>query len=90
MQEPNTTSAIAESPFLQKMQAWILTMNPHAGTVDPDADLMEQGILDSMAMVNFLLYIEELREREIPEKYIQPEYWTSLRVIHNTFLLPDA
>jgi hypothetical protein len=36
-------------------------------------------------MVNFLLYIEEIRGQEIPEKLVQPRYFTSLRVIHDTF-----
>jgi hypothetical protein len=40
-------------------------------------------------MVNFLLYIEELRGKEIPEALIQPKYFVTLRVICETFFSKD-
>lgn len=50
-----------------------------------DANLITEGALDSLEMVNFLLYIEEIRGEEIPEELIQPSNFASLRVICDKF-----
>lgn len=78
-QEALDTAAIA------KLQSWIATTKKRTAEIGLDTNLIEEGVLDSLEMVNFLLFIEELRGREIPEALIQPECFTSLRVIHDTF-----
>jgi acyl carrier protein len=70
---------------ISKLRGWLLSSSQGASDVGMDTDLINEGVLDSLQMVNFLLYIEELRGREIPESLIQPAYFTSLRVIHDTF-----
>lgn len=50
-----------------------------------DTDLISEGVLDSLEMVNFIMYIEDIRGQEIPEALMQPEYFTSLKVICDTF-----
>lgn len=71
--------------MIARLKEFILSVNPQAESVGLDTQLIEEGVMDSMAMVNFLLYIEELRGAEIPEQFIQPEYFTTLRVIFSTF-----
>jgi acyl carrier protein len=68
-----------------KLRNWIATTKKRTADIGLDTNLIEDGVLDSLEMVNFLLYIEELRGQEIPEALIQPECFTSLRVIHDTF-----
>ena len=70
---------------IAKLRSWIASKNEQAPTIDMDTNLIDDGVLDSLQMVNFLLYIEEIRGKEIPETLIQPEYFVSLRVIHDTF-----
>jgi acyl carrier protein len=70
---------------IDKLRGWLQSANQLTLDVGLDTHLIDEGVLDSLQMVNFLLYIEELRGREIPEALIQPEYFTSLRVIHDTF-----
>ena len=70
---------------IANLRSWIASKNPRAPTIDMDTNLIDDGVLDSLQMVNFLLYIEEIRGKEIPETLIQPEYFVSLRVIHDTF-----
>jgi acyl carrier protein len=71
---------------IAKLRNWIISSNQKAAAdIGIDTQLINEGMLDSLQMVNFLLYIEELRGREIPEALIQPECFASLRVIHDTF-----
>jgi len=68
-----------------RLRDWLAAKNGRAGEITMDTDLINEGVLDSLQMVNFLLYIEEIRGREIPEAMVQPAYFTSLRVIYDTF-----
>jgi acyl carrier protein len=70
---------------VEKLRDWIASTKRQEVEINLDTNLIGEGALDSLEMVNFLLYIEEVRGREIPEALIQPEYFTSLRVIHDTF-----
>jgi len=72
-----------------KLKDWIAQMKRRREDVDLDTNLIAAGVLDSLEMVNFLLYIEELRGAEIPEHLIQPNNFTSLRIIHDVFLRTD-
>ena len=70
---------------IDSLKQWILDKNPEAGDIGLDTDIIGQGVLDSLEMVSFLIYIEELRAKEIPEELIKPEYFVSLRTIYETF-----
>jgi acyl carrier protein len=76
---------IGQSREMARVKAWLLTVNKEAGEVGWDTDLIAEGILDSLQMVNFLLYIEEVRGREIREQMIRPECFQSLRAIYENF-----
>jgi acyl carrier protein len=73
-----------------KLRSWLVSAGQRSGGVrtkeiEMETDLINDGVLDSLEMVNFIMYIEEIRDREIPEVLMQPQYFTSLRVICNTF-----
>ena len=70
---------------VSRLREWVALTKPQTVEIGLDTDLINEGVLDSLEMVNFLLYIEEIRGREIPEALVQPRYFTSLRVIHDTF-----
>jgi acyl carrier protein len=74
--------------MVSKLRDWVASARPQAVEVGLDTNLIGAGALDSLDMVNFLLYIEEIRGQEIPEALVQPQYFTSLRVIHDTFFRP--
>jgi acyl carrier protein len=73
---------------VSKLRDWVALTRPQTIEIGLDTDLIGEGALDSLDMVNFLLYIEEIRGQEIPEAFVQPEYFISLRVIHDTFFRP--
>lgn len=70
---------------IAKLRGWIEEKNKRATNVGLDTDLINEGALDSLQMVNFLLFIEELRGEEIPEAMVRPVYFVSLRKIHDSF-----
>ncbi|HYU34100.1 MAG TPA: acyl carrier protein [Thermoanaerobaculia bacterium] len=70
---------------MARVKAWLLSVNREAGDVGWDTDLIAERVLDSLQMVNFLLYIEEVRGREIGEQMIRPECFQSLRAIYDNF-----
>lgn len=76
---------IDNAQHIGKLRDWLATTNAAVRRVELDTRLIEEGVLDSLQMVNFILYIEEVRGRELPEAFIQPEYFVSLRIIHDTF-----
>jgi acyl carrier protein len=74
-----------DSSNVSKLRGWIASTTQQTTPVGMDTDLISEGVLDSLEMVNFLLYIEEISGREIPEALIRPEYFVSLQVINDTF-----
>jgi len=76
---------VNDPPAVAKLRRWISSTNERTIEIGLDTRLIDEGVLDSLQMVNFLLYIEEIRGCEIPETLIQPRYFISLRVILDTF-----
>lgn len=72
---------------VSRLTAWLRKANENAPEIQIDTRLIDDGVLDSLQMVNFILFIEELRGQELPEALIQPEYFISLRKIHDTFFV---
>jgi acyl carrier protein len=72
---------------ISKLKDWIASTTTQTAEIGLDTHLIREGFLDSLQMVNFLLYIEEIRGREIPEALLQPEHFASLRKIHETFFV---
>jgi len=79
-----------DAAAVSKMRKWIAVMKQNHNEVNVDTNLIKEGILDSLEMVSFILYVEELRCQEIPEALIQPQYFASLRVISDTFFSDDG
>jgi acyl carrier protein len=70
---------------ISKLRKWIVSAKPQTSEIGLDTHLIDEGVLDSLQMVGFLLYIEETRGREIPVGLIRPDNFVSLRVIYQTF-----
>jgi acyl carrier protein len=66
---------------------FLLARRPELGTIDPDFDLIENRVLDSLGFVNFLYVLEEQTGREISLDQASPEDFRTLRKIRERF--PD-
>ncbi|HEV7517954.1 MAG TPA: hypothetical protein VGR07_16770 [Thermoanaerobaculia bacterium] len=85
--QPNPEPAlpIEQSREMARIKAWLLNVNPEMGEVSWETQLIAERVLDSLQMVSFLLFIEEVRGREIPEAMIRPECFASLQSIFDNF-----
>jgi acyl carrier protein len=66
----------------QEIVEFIGTLNPAAKTgVDPDANLMETEIVDSVAMMNIIVWLEEHFGLSIDPDDLTPENFGSINAI---------
>ncbi|MGH3164700.1 MAG: acyl carrier protein [Trebonia sp.] len=74
------------SDQLDALRGWILSRNPELHDLDPDTDIIESRIIDSLQFVEMLLYVEELRGAEIDEETLNIEFFRTLNQIDRNFL----
>lgn len=78
-----------EHEIKDKLRNWI---RKHAKT-PPSADfsdathILEEGILSSLDIVEFVLFIESLRGDEVDADAIEPEAFTSIETLYATFFV---
>ncbi|MFD0885014.1 hypothetical protein ACFQ08_10690 [Streptosporangium algeriense] len=65
---------------------FLLARRPDLGTIDPDYDLIDNRVLDSLGFVNFLYVLEEQTGREISLDEVSPEDFRTLRRIRERFI----
>lgn len=82
--DPSEPPAPAHRPDL--VESYLLARRPDLDLIDPDLDLIDNRILDSVGFVNFLYVLEEQTGREIPLDEVSPEDFRTLRRIRERFL----
>ena len=68
-----------------ELENWLKSKKPDVEAIPLEADLVNEGFLDSLQFVNFLMFIEKIRDEAIPEDQIMPMNFTSLQTILNNF-----
>lgn len=69
---------------------YLLSKNPELTSIDPDLDLIESRVLDSLGFVNFLYVLEEHTGREIALDQVSPEDFRTVNRIAERFLGGDG
>ena len=54
----------------------------HAATINIDTDIVDSGVLDSVAMVELLLWLETDKGVEIAEEDMIPDNFRSISTLH--------
>lgn len=76
------------------VEKWILEQNPEVEHIDPDLDLFESGLLDSIQIVDLADVIDRLTPTRIDVNELDFEDLRSLAVIDRCFFAssgsPDA
>ena len=75
----------SDPDVFDQLRSYLLELNPELDTVDPDLDIIENRIVDSLQLVGFLVFIEQLRGTEIPEASVNQESFRTLRTIQERF-----
>lgn len=53
------------SPLVAEVVAWIRARRPDVGTIDPDHDLIESRLVDSLRLVELIILIERTTGRPV-------------------------
>ncbi|KAB2342450.1 acyl carrier protein [Actinomadura rudentiformis] len=81
--EPTTATNTVGIAFIVD---YLLTKRPDLDSIDPDLDLIESRVLDSLGFVNFLYALEEHTGREISLDQVSPEDFRTVNRIAARFL----
>ena len=76
-----------ESDVRSKLRDWILkhAKTPPGAGFNDQTPLLEDGILSSLDIVVFVLFIESLRGEDVDVDDIEPEVFTSIDSLHAAF-----
>ncbi|GAB2620182.1 hypothetical protein GCM10027168_60310 [Streptomyces capparidis] len=64
---------------------YLLSKRPDLTSIDPDLDLVENRILDSLGFVNFLYVLEEQTGEEILMEEVKPSDFRTINAIRRRF-----
>lgn len=73
---------------LEQVTNWILTRNAEIDAIDPDCDLIESRLVDSLDFVQFLILIEQLSGKTIDIETLDIDDFRSLNRIQQNFFAP--
>ena len=78
---------MTEADVRARLKSWILEHSKCAAPPDfSDATpILEKGLLSSLDIVEFVLYIEHLRDEELDTEDIDPEVFTSIDTLYKAF-----
>ena len=81
-----------ESDVRTKLRDWIVkhAKTPPGKDFSDQTQLLEQGILSSLDIVEFVLFIESLRGEDIDTDDIEPAVFTSINTLYTAFFTQVA
>lgn len=50
---------------MDQIKAWLLAKKPEIQDIDPDFDIIENRVIDSLSFTEFILFLEEVSGREV-------------------------
>jgi acyl carrier protein len=68
------------------VRSWILERNPDLSELDPETDIIEKRVIDSLMFVELVLYIEELRGTMLQSNEVGIDSFRTLKDIEKNFL----
>lgn len=76
-----------EQEVRAKLRDWIAkhAKKPLAADFNDETPVLELGILSSLDVVEFVLFIENLRGDEVDADNIEPEAFTNINTLHSAF-----
>ena len=82
-----------ESEIRSQLREWIVEhakSKPAQGELGDQTPLLETGLLSSLDIVEFVLFIEELRDEEVDTDDIEPEVFTNIDTLIAGFFADRA
>jgi acyl carrier protein len=66
---------------LEKVLLIEIATDPNKKVLDPDEDLLDQGIIDSLGIMKLITFIEETFGIEVADEDVVPENFQTLSII---------
>lgn len=81
--------SMQESEVRSTLRTWILkhAKTPPGAGFNDQTQILEDGILSSLDIVEFVLYIESLRGEDVNVEDIEPEVFTSIDTLYTAFFV---
>ncbi|MCM6774566.1 acyl carrier protein [Nocardia sp. CDC159] len=67
------------------VEEWLHQQEPDFGDIDPDLDLIEAGLVNSIQAVELLVVIERAGGAKIDRREVEADHFRSLRAIAEKF-----
>jgi aryl carrier-like protein len=78
-------TCLTEEEFIGRAKAFLHDIGGvDSASLDPDADLVEAGILDSLLLIAFFAFVEELRGHELE---VRPEDLQAVSTLRSAYTL---
>lgn len=77
---------MTEDPRLASIKGWLLSRKPELEELDPDFDLIENRVIDSVSFLEFVFFLEELVGRELQATAETVNAFRSLHMIQKEIL----
>jgi acyl carrier protein len=80
-----------EAEIREQLRGWILEhcKEPPVQGMTDETPILEAGLLSSLQVVEFILFIESLRGDEIDLDSLEPEVLTNLDTVYAAFFKPQ-
>ncbi len=75
---------------MDQIKSWLLAKKPEIQDIDPDFDLIENRVIDSLGFLEFILFLEEVRGREIQLHAESANLFRTLRAIQDNIIDGNA
>ncbi|HEX3131570.1 MAG TPA: acyl carrier protein [Thermoanaerobaculia bacterium] len=72
--------------MIEDVKRWLLERKPEIGDLDPDFDLIDNRVIDSLSFLDFVFFLEELTGRELQATAETVHYFRTLRAIEGNIL----
>lgn len=74
----------------ERLRAWLIRANPEAAAMplEPDTDIIAPRILESLQVVEFILFIEAQTGQRVLTEDLNPKNLRTLNAIYESFFRP--
>jgi acyl carrier protein len=69
------------SPELDQIKKWILARNPAVEDIEPDYDIIENRLIDSLSFVEFVFVVEQHSGKSIDLQSVQVDEFRTINAI---------
>ena len=90
MGSPVDAALTGKSSPMVAVKRWLLDKHPELEDIDPDLDLIENRIIDSLGFMDFVFFLEELAERELADEAESVEAFRTLRTLNERIFASAA